>query len=89
MNEFIKEFKRDMITMGTVFVESEKQSSDMLETLICENGVVAYNADMYRDGTHYRATFRMCDREEFLKTPVAELEKMINAGIFYNTVEAE
>ena len=90
MSEFIKEFKRDMITMGTAFVENESYDPYVLETLICDrDNTVTYNADMYRDGTHYRATFRMCDREKFLKTSVEELEKMINAGIFYNTVEEE
>lgn len=96
MEEFIKEFKKDIIFYGVnscISNEREMRTSTMYaqETLICEQGKIIYwlRKFPFRGQKSTVAAVIYSSAEEFLRLPVREIEKLINAAIFYNEVIAK
>ena len=90
MKNLIKELKRDIIR-GMSYADEEKESHNgneySIENLILESPSVLYSRRVFSDSGDTECAVRLCSSEEFLKTPVAEIENLINAAVYYNTQE--
>lgn len=87
MKNLIKELKRDIIR-GASYADEEKETHNgeeySIENLILESSSVIYSRRVFSDSGDTECAVRLCSSEEFLKMPIAEIEKLINEAIYYN-----
>lgn len=92
MKELIKELKRDIIR-GASYADEERETHNgeeySIENLILESSSVLYSRRVFTDSGDTECVVKLLSATEFLKMPIAEIEKLINAAIYYNTQEVD
>lgn len=95
MNDFIKEFKRDIIFYGIDnYTVCEKETTEnniyRQETLICEKGKILYDCREIKDDMTYAASgIVLNDVKVFLKMPIREIESLCNQIYYYGLYEVD
>lgn len=90
MKNLIKELKRDIIR-GASYADEEKETHNgeeySIENLILESSLVLYSRRVFSDSGDIECVVKLLSATEFLKMPIAEIEKLINEAIYYQEVD--
>lgn len=92
MKNLIKELKRDIIR-GASYADEERETHNgeeySIENLILESSSVLYSRRVFTDSGDTECAVRLCSATEFLKMPIAEIERIVNVAVYYYTQEVE
>ena len=93
MEEFVKEFKKDLIIYRPEYWTAERkelESNYRCEHLTCERGKIVYDCSCTSEiGTYSAAGIISETVEDFLRLPIRDIVNKCNAIWYYNAVREE